>query len=305
MFFFFSFLLLHVITLFFSPFLSKKNCHFLNRPTKVLGEFLSRTSGNGPNGQDRDRLLDMERSLDLLGHKLDVVNSRSSSPSVVYVGEGNDKTIGYGLMTSAGLGLIGCAYCYWKGYRLKDFYYVSQKAFDTCLESLRKNIADMGSLIGAVKEQLNERIGAVHESVETHIDASTEELKDELKNVEGDINSRLDGLDERLSMGNRGIFLLCEVLTTVHGGSVNNLPPPWRRLKEYTTENLMVSSIENADTEWSSRSTPKDYLKRILDFGISPFSSPKNASSKPITDGGVKTTGMSPLVNSATRLKMP
>lgn len=119
------------------------------------------------------------------------------------------------------------------GVRACDYMYVTRRSFRQGLASVGNTMAQISSAVAKVRQQLTERLEALSVKVEEGLDVQTE-MRKELGDVSisletvgqevTDINAKLDGLSEKQDFANKGIFLLCNVVSEAMGGSAPSMP---------------------------------------------------------------------------------
>ena len=125
--------------------------------------------------------------------------------------------------------LSGCAALALRllGYSMSDVWWVSKAQFRTTTDALREGVAAVASALARVRSELLEKIGVV----DANVDRTREELKADVAGVSRKVSSvsdslqvieaKLAGIEGGLRTANRGIFLLCHVVSDQVGSARN------------------------------------------------------------------------------------
>lgn len=183
------------------------------------------------------------------------------------------------------VGGVGVLVLYGFGFSFSDFMYVTKRALNIAVETLEQGIQHLGTAVEVVKRELSYKIGLVEEkvdetrkSLEEKISSEVGDVKRELDVIGSDVRSiasvqdgvqdmvqglesrfiylekKMDGAADKLSVANKGISLLCNVVVRNMGGAKGNPDSASTRAATSNLYDELVAYTENAQS-WFSKST--------------------------------------------------
>lgn len=196
-------------------------------PSLFVERLLDRIAKN--NTTDNKSNAELEETLNRIDQKLEQQNTQSNKHEIIYVG-GSSSSLTSTLLSPtvliplAGVSAASYTYLVWyKGYRLSDLYFASQKSLAEATNTLKDKIGKVTKLVNKVSKGLQEQIEKVKDSLSEELSTAKEELSTELHEKTGELSNQLTKVNENQAFGNRGIYLLCKVLlNSIAGGRSNN-----------------------------------------------------------------------------------
>lgn len=187
--------------------------------------------------------------------KLDYRIDRLGQNTIVHLGAGEGGAGGWALVIAP----VGAAalygYSWYKGWGYDDFAYVSKRAFEATAQTvstIHDGVEGVSERVKKFKAELLERLYDVQSEIGQQIEESEGKLRLEVANVDDRLQAvdgrlqgkledmdyrlqdKLDDIDGRVCVSNKGIHLLCDVLSDSIALDNNNVTPAWRRLREFT-----------------------------------------------------------------------
>lgn len=243
------------VTSFFKE-VSRAAIHSLTKPSKTG----SSSSGQG----DSQELQSLAEQISRLSREVSkslaaVQESSSRQPLVTFVGNGHGRLGSGGLivsLTACGSVVVVVALAAKKifGFQFWDLAYVSSRRFNQAFDTLKGAVTRVSGALSQVQKELSIKIKQVEDKVvESNISLEQklqEEMEDtrrdiytvggdvaEVRSIVGNVEQQLEELQNKLRFANRGIYLLCTVVsrlpenTSVDFGS--GLNPAREELKEF------------------------------------------------------------------------
>jgi len=191
--------------------------HFLSRPSFVAG---GAGGAGGPGGAGAGAGLataGLEDKIDRLAASL--VAARGSTLSALGASL-RGPTMFVVLASGAGVLLLRLM-----GTSVAEVWWVTRAQFRATTDALREGVSAVASALTKVRAELLERIGVV----DANVDRTRAELKADVSNVAVQVRdvsdtlatmeTKLNGIEAGMKTANRGIFLLCHVVSDQFGGA--------------------------------------------------------------------------------------
>ncbi len=163
----------------------------------------------------------------------------------------------------------------WKGWSLRDLAWVSQKSFDSTIDTMQKGLARVSGVISVVRREFGEKMKVIESQVDAVRTALSNKIEDEIcevkngigevsaevasvHNVLDDVNNRIDAIDGKLDTATNGIMALVRVVSSLAPDTVRPGNPFWE-LKQ-------LADVESPPLVQDVQSPPM--MRRRISYGI-------------------------------------
>ncbi|GJD10537.1 hypothetical protein Gasu2_47220 [Galdieria sulphuraria] len=242
------------VTSFFKE-VSRAAIHSLTKPTKAS----TSSSGQG----NSEELQSLAEQITRLSREVSkslaaVQESSSRQPLVTFVGNGPGRLGSSGfvftLSVCGSVVVVAIVAKRFFGFQIWDLAYVSSRRFNQAFETLKGAVTRVSGALSQVQKELSVKIKQVEDKVVESNICLEQKLQDEMeetrrdiytvggdvaevRSIVGNVEQQLEELQNKLRFANRGIYLLCTVVsrlpenTTVEFAS--GLNPAREELKEF------------------------------------------------------------------------
>ncbi|GJQ08975.1 hypothetical protein GpartN1_g766.t1 [Galdieria partita] len=242
------------ITSFFKE-VSRAAIHSLTKPR------LTSTSSSGQSSSEELQSLaeEISRLSREVSRSLTAVQESSSrQPLVTFIGNGHNRLGSSGFLFSlsvcGSVVVVALVAKKFFGFQIWDLAYVSSRRFNQAFETLKGAVTRVSGALSQVQKDLSIKIKQVEDKVvESNISLEhklQEEMEDtrrdiytvggdvaEVRSIVGNVEQQLEELQNKLRFANRGIYLLCTVVSRLpENSSVDFAPglnPAREELKEF------------------------------------------------------------------------
>lgn len=124
-----------------------------------------------------------------------------------------------------GVGTAVYYVCVWRDVSLRDFMWVSRKAFSSTVQGINAGMKNVNAAVAAIRAELTEKLRSLEFSVDgvrtdlsKKIEAEVSEVKEGVDGVQDmlhGVNDRMELLDGKLDTATSGIFALVRVVSSM------------------------------------------------------------------------------------------
>lgn len=252
-----------------------------------LSRAIKRIVTDGKESDSNTGTIDSENSaLTALSDKVSALSrdiTRTADRPVVVLGPQSSKVSAIAdALSLAGWAIlaVGCGsaiyyVAIWKGWSLRDLAWVSQKSFDSTVDTMQKGIARVSGVISVVRREFGEKMRVIESRVDAVREALSNKIEDEICEVKNgigevsaevasvhhvldDVNNRIDAIDGKLDTATNGIMALVRVVSSLAPDTVRPGNPFWE-LKQ-------LADVDSPPLIQDVQSPPM--LRRRVSYGI-------------------------------------
>eukprot|EP00871_Galdieria_phlegrea_P005102 jgi/Galph1/5593/GphlegSOOS_G4211.1 len=256
---------------------------FFREVSRAAVHNLTKPSQGGTNNntvRDSKELQSLAEQINRLSKEVSkslyAVQESTARPYVTFVGSNNGRFGLVGTLSVCGsFVFVVFAAKRYLGFNIRDLAYVSTRRFNQAFETLRGAVSRISGALTQVREELSFKIKAVEDkvvesniSLEQKLQEEMEETRRDIYTVGGDVSEvrsivgnmevQLEELQNKLRFANRGIYLLCTVVSRLPENASVDLRPSLDsvqdELREFTSSRFIEKLGDNAKSGLSPSS---------------------------------------------------